>query len=394
MDYIPHIDELLISPPFLLGSSPPTYRFQSNVFILEADNAQLNALVDQQLNDALPNGPVKYRVPKSVERVFVAFFRYDRAESVPQANMGWMAYTEAMMGFLVLREPNVKKGEEDEYNVPEVVTYLGVVYIDDSAHVGQIEDPHTAPIVLGREAYGLPKAPGQIYYDPHKNYPKQPRLEIWDKDAGTNRLHLTDAIRISPVLQSNLAYTPPPGGPPPPSKCVPGSVPARDDPFPASPYLPLDLQFGLNPGELEVTESSSLLPGVKNAVDVLIPEENVSAVAWNNLLWRTKIVGLKQFPDPQSPYSPAKPNGLSCYRAIVESPIEEVPGNLLGPPDYVLREQIIEFPKLKKGVDLMTSFGIPTAAGRSVEVTLDRMYYQDGVVKFAEPTKVNVWTPT
>jgi hypothetical protein len=366
MDYISRVDELLVVPPFLLGTNPLTSKFQSHTFLLQVDHAKLQALIDQQLNAAFPSGPVHYRVPASVQRAWVAFVRYDRAESQPQPGQGWLAYTEAMIGFLVLREPH-PPGSVGE---TELLTYLGVVYIDDSDQKGQIQDPDTLPIVLGREAYGLPKNPGQILYKPLQPHdPNGAELEVWDRSASL-KLSLSYAIRVRPV---------PYGAPPPPMPVPPGPPFSRDR------WFSIAKQFGV--------EASTLVlepyPERERGWRLTVPGErrSVQALVWEHLHWHTKLVGLKQFPDPTFK---GVGTPTACYRAAVETPLEEQ--TLLPYPLSIMLEQDVEFPLLNR-MDLMATFGIqPTSPAdpRKVRVARNAMWYQEGVLLFAKPGEVSV----
>jgi hypothetical protein len=382
MRFIPRVDEVLVAPPYMLGK-PPTYKFCSHVFILDTDNAQLQKLIEVQLNDAVPNGPVSYVVPESVQRVWLAFVHYDRAEAETTAGRGWFAYNEALIGFLVLR----KHSTDPEHFPNELLTYLGAVYIDDSAFTGQLDDPHSIPIVLGREAYGLPKNPGQIRYSPTSPHqPNQPRLQVWDvpKDLAV-KLKLDDAIVIEQVPYLTPLSAPPrraPYSPDQPSHPLP--------PFDDLPFFHLALQFGIPSRDLLV-EDSDFAP---HAVAVTLPRNEGKAIAWEHLLWKTKLVGLKQFPDPRSKPTDADPNGQACYQAIVETPIG---APQLTDPQSQLFAQRVRFPLLDRNFgDLMTSFAIQPsdpALPREVQVNKDRMYYREGVLRFANPDEVNVWDP-
>jgi hypothetical protein len=398
--YIPRVDETLVAPPYLLGKLPQ-YRFESNVFFLTADHAKLQKLVDEQLNAAVPKGPVHYHVPALVQRVWVAFVRYEYAEAQNQPDRGWLSYSEAMIGFLVARDGAAGR-------LPELLTYLGVVYIDDSKYADPVVDPYTLAIVLGREAYGLPKSPGQIRYAPYANYPNYPKLEVWDISKTDKRLQLADAIVVSPVPQPPILPSPAPLGVPPsasPAKAPQAGLragleqprplrklpPFRDEVreprrFPNHPFLVLALQFGMEAEELKVEPKFELEPHAY-AVDV---GESTPAIAYDDLWWRSKLVGLKQFPDPKVAGTAANPAGDACYQVIVESPLVES-GQFCG-PETILNDQLVEFPDLGR-VNLVDRFGIQTTT-RKVVVGQDEMYYQCGALIYADASKVNVWTPT
>jgi hypothetical protein len=383
MDYVPRIDELITAPPFLLGSDPPTYKFEASIFLMLASDAALTSLVTKQLNAPFAGGPIRYRVP-SGQNAFLAFFRYERAESANQADDGWLAYTEAMIGFAAVRE-TLDASEPDE-----LVTYLGVVYIDDSQYTGQVADPNSIPICIGREAYGLPKSPGQIKYDPDDQYgdPGDARLEVWDVDPASKRLTLAEAIRVSPgppiwPLRLNRRRL---------GRWI-RSLRRRPRPPRPDPFAMLAAQLGAESvAALALRRPSVLLQehGIERqgSVDVLIPSTRRYAVAYENRLWRSDLVGLKQFPDPQDQPTASGYFGKACYQALIESPLEEIPGKPITLKQTALPQTVL-FPVLNR-VDLLAAFGIQNSA-RSVLVPASNVFYESGVVRFADPTKVKVW---
>jgi len=382
MNFIQRVDEVLLGPPFWLGlpaqqgnPSAPKYKFISHVFMLKTETSVLQTLIKEQLNDAFPTGKVKYVVPPKLEYLWLAFIRYDRAEAKNYASKGWLAYTEMLIGFLVRRE------HTDAINFPpELLTYLGVVYIDDSEYQGQVKDPSAVPIALGREAYGLPKNPGQISYAPSRTNPEHTKccqLEVWDWDtAGIDKLSLKTAVEVCPHYW--VARTPIISG----LRRWFGRRPA--DRRPVRPdFSIIARQFGLDPSVLQIEPTAR-----EHAFRISFPAslEEPPAIAYDNLQWRTKLVGLKQFPDPKNP-------GQACYQAAVESPLEEK--DVPDPPMSVLDPQLLEFPKINR-VDLMNRFGIKpskTQAPREVLVPKERVFSQQGVLLYAKPTEVNVFVP-
>lgn len=404
MPFIPAIDEVFVRPPYSLDKN--TLPFQSNIFFLPAEHDRLQSLVDEQLNAAMPRGPFRYTVPLSVHRVFLAFYRYERVLSTMRPDMGYLGYLEAMIGFAALRQPHpaLPDGDPRKKLPPELVTYLGVVYIGDLTGNGPISDPYTLPILLGRAAYGLPKNPGQIFYEPTSpSLPNGPWVKVWDVPAGGGDLSLATAIRVTPRYPSSLQSRP----------LVPTAPPddlqyrvrlsdaflshAHLDSLIADPahdayrdWRAFATLLGLE-GRLRLSEASELIDDPA-AVLVELPEEKLHAVAWSNLLWRTKLVGLKEFPDPRTP--PPIGNGLgdACYQVIVESPLEETPDHLLDFPSFLYWDQAVEFPAVNR-VDLIERFGIIPTSGREVLVGTDAMFHQTGSLVFADPAKVNVWFP-
>lgn len=379
MKFVKRVDELLVAPPYMLGS-PPTYKFRSNVFILDADREKLNAVVKEHL--LTPPG-IEYFVPQSVTGLWIAFISYDRSSSEAQPDQGWLSYHEAMIGFLVVRKVTDSSKVPDGTPKQELLTYLPVVYIDDSTFTQPVSDPLSVPIMLGREAYGLPKNPGEIRYEPAENFPNSPLLRIWDIDDTEKRLTLADAIRILP---EPFGQGPGPRRDAPPPPYLLGGTLPRDGRTVDDPMLPITLQLGLRPGQLKFKEADEFGP---TAVKVFLEADDTEAIAWSDLLFRTHLLGLKQFPDPKS----VAPTPGACYQAIVESPLEEVAGNGLPPPEVVLIPQIVEFPKVQR-VDFVDKFGlnpIPNSDPPRVAVPHQNMYYQEGILRFARPDAVRVW---
>jgi hypothetical protein len=386
MKYIPRIDELLTAAPYRLGIDNQAFRFECNTFVLDACNNKLNQIVQDQLNAAIPSGKatcdqsgpqdLKYFVPPRIQRVLLSFFRYWRAESEKEPGKGWMAYTEAMIGFYIERQ----RIASDLPN--EAFLYLGAVYIDDSAYTGQLIDPHSIPIVLGREAYGMPKNPGQIFYCPQPHDPYGAKLQIWDSSGGP--FALTDAIVVDPDMdeakRGACPVTPPSGGPP-------ASI---GDPG----------RYQVLAALLEM-DSEDLVRRLREAPDLgrharllRLPatnrEREREVVVQDDLLFHLMLVGLKQFPDPKSKFQ-SNQTLDACYQAIVETPLEEDPNNPLPSWDSIMYDHTIEFPPVSR-VDLLESFCIPHQ-DRRVEVTQDRMFYQRGTLIFANPDRVRVWDP-
>jgi hypothetical protein len=391
MKYIPRIDELLTAAPYQLGIDNQSFRFECNTFILDACNNKLNQIVQDQLNAAIPSGKatcdssgpqdLKYWVPPRIQRVLLSFFRYWRAESKDEPGKGWMAYTETMIGFYIERE----RIASDLPN--EAFLYLGAVYIDDSAYKGQLVDPHSIPIVLGREAYGMPKNPGQIFYCPQPHDPYGAKLQMWDSDGGP--FALTDAIVVDPdmdeaqrgacpiVLQSGGAPT------------------ERDE---AGRYRVLAAMLDLDPEELVRRLREAPQPLGTHARLLRLPEaqreRERDVVVQDDLLFHVMLVGLKQFPDPKSKFQTNQPLD-ACYQAIVETPLEEDPDNKLPAWDQMYDGHAIEFPKVSH-ISLPDRFGIiydHNDPKRRIDVARHRIFYQHGTLIFANPDRVRVWDP-
>lgn len=380
MRYIPRVDEILVPPAYMLGTSKQ-HQFQSNLFVVPASTEKLQELVDEQLNAALPDGPVRYRVPDAVQRVYIGFFRYQRSQSETEPSKGWLAYSEMMIGVLCLRE-------FDDHRMPaEWVTYLGVVYIDSYNYSGTPKDPCAIPIVLGRESYGLPKNPARILYEPRLGQPQLPRLDLWDPDVETGELVPKTALRIYPKpvtpfvagAKAGIARHP---------------FPKRQDLVKTTlgevhDFHPISMGLGIDPASLDVRGTDHH----PQASAIGVPGEDKTAIGWKGLLWGTKLVGLKQFVDPQSKADvPRGGLGDACYQSIVESPIEEIDCHKLHGPTFLPEKQVIEFPKVER-VDLIEAFGLEGAENRKIVIGQDSMFYQHGQLCFATPNKVSVWNP-
>lgn len=401
MKYIPDVHEVFVAPPYNLGRVDTNHWFEAHHVTLAADHAVLEALVDEQLNAALPNHRANLRttgtshgefeihwfVPPEVQAVDLSFVRYWRSDSRAQPSVGWLAYTEALIQFIVGRRV-VRAGVERRNDLSELLYFVGAVYIDDSAFTGQVQDPAAAPILVGREGYGMPKAPGQIFYCGTPRDPGSPKLQIWH-NPGTNKLCLTDAIVFNPST-----WTAPPSdycpAPPPTST----SAPTREDR-----YAVLARQLGMETGMLMERLSPLDLPHVppyipsrwiKNARKLSLPSGDF--FLWDDLHLLLKLVGLKQFPDPTSVWNAQRPYLDACYQAIVESPVEEIRGK---EPAWtpMSSPQVIEFPiPPTNGVDLAVRFGI-VMNGRSVSVENWRGTYTQGTTIFANPYRTQVWEP-
>jgi hypothetical protein len=396
VDYIRRVDELLAPPAYRLGMDDAAQRFELNTFTLVADPAKLNQILDEHLNKALkPPGfqatdesgvTAGVRYWTAVERVVVSFIRYWRAESSSAPATGWMSYTEVLIGFYVARAL-IGSDRPDE-----LFFYVATVNIDDSNYQGQLQDPHTLPIVLGREAYGLPKNPGQIFYRPKPHDPNGAKLQVWDVPSGGGRYHLADAIVVDPGMPEASRVDPP----------APTSLPqasgGRVDPDDPARWrilascldmTPEDLVDRLHRPTYPIFERHSFRRGAR-LLEMPAPWETKEVVVWSDLLFHVQLVGLKQFLDPTHAFTLGLPMG-ACYRAIVESPLEENPDHPWPAPDSITNDQEILFPQIDR-IDLLATFGIP-AVNRKVTVGVTNMTYQRGQLLFARPERTKVWTP-
>jgi hypothetical protein len=105
----------------------------------------------------------------------------------------------------------------------------------------------------------------------------------------------------------------------------------------------------------------------------------------------SKLVALKQFPDPSAEFDPSTETGMkACYQAVVETAIEEFEGDRV--TDWsVGKKAVIEFPERSR-VDIFAAFGLVSTGGnRRVEVTPDKMGYRFGRMLFARPSQTTVW---
>lgn len=423
MKYITDIDEQLPPPPYRLGIDES--RFESHHLLLDADRPVLQKLVNRHLNQPLwqaagmgtgaiegaleetegaqiPFGkanrrtregldadvPVRFVVPIDSHFVRLTFARYWRVDSASLSGEGSSAYTECLLSFIVRRDV------VDELS--ETMRFLGVVYIDDREFAGQLQDPHALPIMLGREAFGLPKGPGQIFYCPDPGQVRDPRkalLQIWDRDAGSPPamyLTLKDAIAID-------------GGPDLP-------VPPCDLPMPTPASRPearerlrrfeaIATELGIPRPEFE--DRFARRPGLPRHawVALLEPDRDgvgAEAIVWDDLFLYTRIVGLKQFPDPtRFPDAPSPDPSQDmhvCYRAVVESTLEhedgEEPSWFSMSPGHTVR-----FPTGILRVDLLKAFGIVEKAPGSRTADMIEGQYLWGNLFFGNPARVVVWEP-
>jgi hypothetical protein len=405
MDYVRDLDEMLMPPPFRLGSDAPPYRIQGHSFVIPADAATLQRMLNEQLNlplGATANDPadpwdlsfgaarqrttggvsqprgIKYVVLKNLYGVVLNVLRYWRVDAEQEPEKGYMAYTEVILQFLVHR---VLENEEEA--PAESFYFLAVVYIDDSAYRGELQDPHSLPILIGREAFGLPKNPGQIYYCPDdaKNAPG-PRLNIWDYNPlMVEKLALEPAITVNPSSWTE---------PPPPCTPVDPAVSAG-----RSRYGPLAAQLAVKEEDLRLRPLDAPRDPFAAAARVLtLPRLDVvsEVVIREDLLLFARLVGLKQFPDPTSTVSPAPASTVkACYQAVVESAVEYTETD--APQTYaVVGDQEIEFHPRSR-VDLAGELGIELDANRRVQIPDWNAYYMVSNFVYGRPLRTDVWEP-
>jgi hypothetical protein len=384
MQYIPRIDEILSAPPYRLGAGGKELGgpFEASMFVVPADPNQLQAVLDQQINAAIsPSAKVRYSVPSSVRSMFIGFYRYGRAESTCEPAKGWMQYSEVMFGFLAMRPPL----PDEEGSEQRLVTYLGVVYIDQYGNTNAPCDPSAIPVILGRESYGMPKNPGKVLYEPGRYGPGNPKLSIWDTEESGGRLVLRDALRVSPQDTADrfAPANPLKTAKPPPSPKGLGSL-----------HL-LAHQLGTSHANLDPQRKASrrdAVAGSNDEVLVQIPQTDERVVAHSGLLWGTQLLGLKQFPDPASEATPPNGMGKAAYHAIVETPLKEV-GHTISPVVWPLYNQVLEFPPTMR-CDLPSTFGISVdGPRRKIVLRKDSVYYFTGVLAFADPKHVYVSSP-
>jgi hypothetical protein len=396
MDYIASVDEQLGRPPFEL-------EFQGHHFLLDTTSgiSRLRSLVDSQLNAVFPDkalsvgSGIEHKVSFKVTptaKPFLSIVRYNRVaprDALPAS--GWFKYNEIVIYFPVERwiEGNP---------IGESLLFVGVVYIDDSEFEKQLQDPLTVPILAGREAYGMPKGPGEIRYNPtlggSLGYP-QPKLQIWDQTGG-NRLALLDAIVFEQTLFASIR----------------GWVAGvwqqwwirREPDREASRETDREFtarRLGIRPADIRapnddeveaVRELASISPGWgpldRDSLKQRVSIAQVGSrrlMLWNALAFNVKLVGKKQLPDPTS--DPLYPK--ACYHAVVETPMEE---NAYGSisTSYFTLKRTIHFP-LRTRVDLIDAFDI--AADVSRRYGVEDCYYQSGKMIFADPNGTVVWEP-
>jgi hypothetical protein len=423
--YINRLGEMVAPPPYLLGE-PMT----SHSFMLEADQATLQSLLDDKLNKPIPAG-AHYKYQAVTDKVVLTFARYHKAESENEPWTGFLSYTEAMLGFVVRRIDPTLGGDL----TGELLTYLAAVWIDDGDFKGPVEDPFTMPILRGREWYGMPKYPAAIEYDPQSPHaPKAPKVDIWDldkeidtsvgSDPDPEKLVLRPGIRVyvgsedptdligpgagapgssgSPGSGSPDALGPP-GQPEFSSvkhrlhrvierqacaghgirtrllqRVVPKVAPQDRKPDPKFHFLALN--FGVHHDALDPRPVHRDL-GHHESAHQLTVEGVGEVMAHADLKFRTRLVGLKEFPDPENP-------GDACYQAIVESPIAE---KSMSPNQTLYSNQYVEFPELHRpDMDLISELGLQGFVDRRVLVPKNLMYGVTGSLVFADPSRVTV----
>jgi hypothetical protein len=329
---------------------------------------------------------LKYVVLKGLYGVVLNVLRYWRVDSDREPAKGYIAYTEVLIQFLVNRilaaEPKAPA---------ETFYFLGVVYIDDSAFRGELQDPDTLPILIGREAFGLPKNPGQIYYcpDDSKNA-LGPQLNIWDYAATPAKLALQPAITVNPGSWKTPTSDYCPCDPTPPSENL-------------TRYGPLAAQLRIQEEELQLRAfEDERDPFAKFARVLSLPDDKIlelptgqvvkEIVIRDDLHLFAKLVGLKQFPDPTSEL-PQGANATvdACYRAVVESSVEHLAFER--PIPYaVVGKQEIEFHERNR-VDLAGAFAIPLNPSRKVQVPDVNVHYMVSNFLFGRPCRTDVWEP-
>lgn len=389
MKYVRRVDELLAAPPYWLGMDNQGFRFEAHRFTVPANTAKLNQILDDHLNPPATsppatdeNGaklPLHYSTASS--NVLLSFVRYWRAQSDSEPGKGWMAYTETLISFYVTRKA------VDSDHPSEVFLYVATVNIDDSYYTGQQKDPASMAILLGRESYGLPKNPGQIFYRPTIHDPNGAKLQVWDPRPDA-RFVLKDAIVVDPDMPEYARVDPQE------VTVLPPEVSAAEPDDPAR-WGILASQLGLRPealvNRLRKPPRSVRLSDKARLLTMPDAWGEMEAVVWDDLLFHAQLVGLKQFPDPTTPYTSGQPMG-ACYQAIVETPLEEHPLHKLPPPNSSSDDHEILFPPLNR-VDLISTFGLEDPDGdRKIHIGVDRIAYQHGRYYFARPQRTKVWT--
>ena len=400
MNYVPDVDEMLIPAPFRLGTNEPHYRTQGHSFVIPADPEVLQRLLNEHLNVPLgakendPNDPwditwgqanhrtcdgvsgpekIKFVVLQNLYGIVLNVLRYWRVDAQAQPELGYIAYTETLLQFLVHR---VLEGAEDAPN--ESFYFLAAVYIDDSAFRGELQDPHSLPILLGREAYGLPKNPGQIYYCPDDaNNPTGPRLNIWDYNPETiEKLTLQAAITVNPDTWATPDH----------DYCPAEPEPLRE----GTTYGPLAAQLGVEERDLRMGPLDDPDDPFRDAARVVDLSRERRIVIRNDLHLFAKLVGLKQFPDPTSSLTPAG-TIEACYQHVVESAVEHLADE--EPVPYaVTSDHVIEFHDRSR-VDLANELGITLDANRRISVPDVNCHYMVSNFVYGRPCRTDVWEP-
>jgi hypothetical protein len=401
--YINDLHEMIPTPPYWLGVGEQ--HMQCHSFSLKSTRAALQNVVNEQLNAALgwdgtgdpfdpPYGEVKYKtadddgtelkiryiVPASIKRVALVFYRYWRAETYYKTqplDQGWTQYTEVFLQFIVKRQIEGLSGASDARR------FVAAIYIDDATWLKPVTDAQAMPIVIGREAYGLPKAPGEIYYcTDDVQIPGFLRLKIWDNpDAG--EVVLTDAIYSgSPAPAPGSC-----GDAPPDATATDPDDPSRDD--------EAALLFGLDGGGRELrSRLTREIPPVflerlpradLPSARILRLEDEEDLLVLDDLSLYTKLLGLKQFPDPTT--SGAGAGHLeACYQAFVESPIEKPTDGVVH--GGVLNPQEIHFVPTIHRVDYVTALGLE---GPDIVVPETDIRWQRGRLVFGNPQRTEVF---
>jgi len=342
MRYIKDIDELIIPPPYRLGTGGTNHQFEAHDFILESGDGALRDLVDKHLNAAFErsNGQrrkarkrtrqepdsgfvdLEYRVLPDAPTI-LSFIRYGRVDALDDEERGAMAYTEVILSCQLLRYVG---GTQDQ-SVP--LDFIGLVYIDDREFSGgKMRDALDLPIVFGRELFGMPKAPGEICYEPNGHDYQRPMLKIWDRvDPQGGFLRQVPAIRFKPDIPDPDADQQPD-------------------------YRPSPIALGPARGEPKIDRM---------------------------------LVGLKQFADPIVVGDELQ----ACYQAIVETPLQTY--SLDGLEINVAgRGEEIEFPDVSR-VKIVEKFGLKTKPGFPHRVTSGDIYHRSGRMIFADPKLTIVW---
>jgi hypothetical protein len=153
-NHIDRLDEILLDPPYQLGTGAAPY--ESHAFFLAANREALVRITNTYLNDPLgPNAPVEFVVPPT-PNLCVVFNRYGRAESLPQPDSGWLAYSEVFVCYLLLR-----KRRDAFFSVPTATWHLPLIYIDGlPASGGTGPQPSAVPVHLRPGVLRVSQEPG------------------------------------------------------------------------------------------------------------------------------------------------------------------------------------------------------------------------------------------
>jgi hypothetical protein len=400
LDYIPDIDEMLMPAPFRLGTNAPKYKTQGHSFVIPAKPEVLQTLLNKQLNfplgatqndasdpwditfgtarhrtcdDVSAPKKLRFTVGTDLYGIVLNILRYWRVDQEKQPKKGYIAYTETLLQFMVERE------FEDAPDAPsEAFYFVAAVYIDDSEYEGELQDPHSLPILLGREAYGMPKNPGQISYCPNSlGNITGARLNIWDySDDTIEKLALKPAITVDPDHWK-------------PSKTC-GEEPAVLEE--GSNWGPLAAQFGIEERKLKLEESRDAEdPFVEQARILYLEDRQI--VVHKDLYLFAKLIGLKQFPDPTSKLGANGTIG-SCYRSVVESAVEyaetekPVVHASMGP-------HTIQFhPRSRVQLHLALGIELDDEAELLVDVRDYNTHFTVSNFVYGRPCRTDVWEPS